>query len=197
MPTDDRPPLWKQLLGAAVGGSAAFLLYMGYTTASPDLGRLVGMLVTPQSRIETQSDEPVRVSDSDISETEYDRIARRAQEIALEFGAPVASGSNVADEQVPPPVQAEEDLPFGMAPVEQQIEDAWEGMEATGQPEEPVEQAPPVAYEFAGEPPAYGDTGELPDAGVGLWLATLVAVAGTSFLFRRKLIACARRAVVR
>jgi len=190
MPTDERPPFWKQLLGAAVGGSAAFLLYMGYTTVSPDLERLVGVLVTPQSRIETNSDEPVRVARDDISASEFDRIANRAKQIAQQFGAPVASDSG---EQIPPPVIAEEELPLGMVvPVEQQVADAWVEM-AVAEPAQPV----PTAFDVAGEPPAYGDTGELPDAGVGLWLATLVAIACTSLLLRRRLIACARRTWIR
>lgn len=41
---DDRPPLWKQLLGAALGGGLALALYYGYDAAKP---ALLGYLTLP------------------------------------------------------------------------------------------------------------------------------------------------------
>jgi hypothetical protein len=35
--TDDRPPLWKQILGAVIGGGLALALYYGYEYAKPQV----------------------------------------------------------------------------------------------------------------------------------------------------------------
>ncbi|MBT4120163.1 MAG: hypothetical protein HOG89_03710 [Candidatus Peribacter sp.] len=36
-PEDDRPPLWKQILGAVIGGGLALALYYGYEYAKPQV----------------------------------------------------------------------------------------------------------------------------------------------------------------
>jgi len=186
------PPLRKQVAGAVIGGSLALLLYAGYTAISPQIENLVGILITPQSRINSTAVEPIRMADKNVSDWEYKRMAAKAQRIANEFGA----APNIEPEVNPvilPDIAPEPEVieaPEGTEgeDVAQDIVDAWTVLDEV--PEDFEE-----SFEFADdESTLYGETSDLPDSGVGVWLATLIAVVGTSFLiYRRKLAPCAQK----
>ncbi len=191
--SDTRPPLWKQLFGAAIGGSLALALYGGYTVASPQIAKITGWLVMPQSRIETTSDEPVRIADTDLTEREVTRIAAHAQRIANDFSSRQLAAA--PDEQMvgepPAPVEVQ---PVEVDAVEQEIANAWGELDAA---EPPAIAMPEVnagdrlmqEAQYAGEKQFYGKTGELPDSGIGVWLAAFAAAtfAAAYVIVRRRM----------
>lgn len=50
-PEDDRPPLWKQILGAVVGGGLALALYYGYDFAKPKVTAYLTLPVAEGGRM--------------------------------------------------------------------------------------------------------------------------------------------------
>ncbi len=181
------PPLRKQVAGAVIGGSLALLLYAGYTAISPQIENLVGILVTPQSRINSTAVEPIRMADKNVSDWEYKRMAAKAQRIANEFGAAPVNPVILPDVAPEPEViEAPEDTEG--EDITQDIADAW--AELSEAPEDFEE-----SFEFADdESTLYGETTDLPDSGIGVWLATLIALMGTSlFVCRKKLALCAQK----
>ena len=172
----DRAPLWKQLVGAVVGGSLALVIYSSYKVVGP---KLTAWLYTPQSYIETESDQPIRVADKNLSSGIVENMGRRQAEIAETYAKP---GSKSAAESEPP---TEEKDPWGATIQE------WEKLEADliSEPE-PIPQAesPPVALPADSKP--IGSSDQLPDSGIGTWAAALVALCGASgLLYRRKVLA--------
>ena len=180
--SEKKSPLWKQILGAVVGGSLALLIYAGYQATAPQLSKLTGILVLPQDRINANAKGEVNAAESDLNEEQLKRIASRAQNIATDLSADQAAENVSQDELV-------EIVPIAL-PREQEIIDAW------GAADTAVESADPVwdesTVEFAEEPNFYGETDELPDSGIGVWLASLIAFAGAAAYFaKKKLTACA------
>lgn len=177
---NNRSPLWKQVLGAAVGGSLALMIYAGYQMTSTQLSSLTGILVLPQDRINADTTQDVRIADASLDEEQVKRITSRAQRIAADFSKGAAGTT--------PEAEIVEIVPITL-PQEQEIIEAWENVD-TDVPAWDEEQ-----IEFPEDPAFYGNTDELPDSGIGMWLATLVAFAGaTIYLYRKKVIACAAKA---
>jgi len=50
-PEDDRPPLWKQILGAVIGGGLALALYYGYEYAKPQVTAYLTLPVVEGGRL--------------------------------------------------------------------------------------------------------------------------------------------------
>ncbi|MDA0376702.1 MAG: hypothetical protein O3A80_05370 [bacterium] len=50
-PEDDRPPLWKQILGAVIGGGLALALYYGYEYAKPQVTAYLTLPVAEGGRV--------------------------------------------------------------------------------------------------------------------------------------------------
>ena len=181
-----QPPLRKQVAGAVIGGSLALLLYAGYTAASPQIDNLVGILVTPQSRINLTAVEPIRMADKNVSDWEYERMAAKAQRIANEFSAAPNSEQEM-NPVILPDIGPEPEV-IEAPDVTQDIADAWTKLDEA--PEDFEE-----SLEFADDESAlYGGTTDLPDSGIGVWMATLIALIGTSlFVYRKKLVLCAQK----
>jgi hypothetical protein len=187
--TNTRPPLWKQLIGALGGGALALALYAGYTVAKPELHSLTGLLVLPQSRIDSDAIGDVRVARADVSEREMKRIASRAQRIAADFSGNYNAAAPVVEEPIAPiaPIEmipmAEEDeaeIAAVQAEMEAMLEDESDHAEAW----DDQDMQALMQYD---EEKFYGNTEALPDSGIGAWLATLVAFAGAGIaLVRRK-----------
>lgn len=114
------PPLWKQLLGAVLGGGLALGLYYGYEYGKP---RLLAYVTIPAS----QESGVIRVSDTDRESDTYDRISARAKEIAEKFKSRMVDPADLlADEKeepvepvrapMPPVVPPSEDRPLSETP---------------------------------------------------------------------------------
>jgi len=179
MSKDDRAPLWKQLLGAVIGCSLALVIYSAYKFTGP---KVTAWLYTPQSYVETTSDEAVRLAETDLEEGEVARMNRRHAQIAKTYAKP---GSKAAADVAP--VDAEKD-PWGATVKE------WEKLEADllGEPEpaptvEPAPPPPPPVKLPADSKPIESSD-QLPDSGIGTWIAALIALCGASgLLYRRKI----------
>lgn len=83
--SENKPPLWKQLLGAATGAGIALALYGVYTWAEPYLQGSKAWLTIPQADIYSESTELSRVSDDSTDSRRVESIASRAREIAERF----------------------------------------------------------------------------------------------------------------
>lgn len=79
----DRPSLYKQIVGAVIGGSLGLLVYGGYQVASP---KLTAWTSIPQQWLESNG-EGSRVADKDRTDRTNMHFEVRAREIAKEFGA--------------------------------------------------------------------------------------------------------------
>lgn len=162
-----KPPLWKQLLGAAVGGSVALSLYGIYTVAEPTV---TAWLTVPK----TTSDMPVRVAGVDEDRTAH--IVSRAQQIAEEFGE--RPNHSVPVEEVvdiPPPPTPDPDIRASLfRPVEREFR---------------VPPAPPVRVVQAATPeaidPVHAGAPHLPQSGFGLG-AVGIASLGLAAAWRKR-----------
>ena len=172
--SSDRAPLSKQIAGAVVGGALALMIYAGFTTLeSPQSENLSGLLVTPQARLGLNEEGDHRIASKDIDEEEARRIASKTRQIANQFGASALEAIEEAEVVLPEELEAQE--------LVGDIEEAWEEMEEQEWEDSDLEYSDE-------EPDFYGDTDELPDSGIGVWLASLIALFGaTYFLYRRKL----------
>ncbi len=176
---NEQTPLWKQLAGAGVGAMVALALYFGFKVSAP---AITGMLVLPQERIGSDSIGEVRIAATNISERDSQRIINRAQEIAtkLSKNAPkpvehkAASKAFVAQTETPLIAEPLQELQPVEAPASVQATDT---------------KVEPVKVVAAKQVIATGKT-DLPESGVGLWMAILVAfVVPTATLWKRKFMA--------
>ncbi|MDD3896867.1 MAG: hypothetical protein PHU04_03440 [Candidatus Peribacteraceae bacterium] len=170
--------LWKQVLGAVVGGSLALMIYAGYHATAPQLSKLAGILVLPQDRIDATAKGEVDVADKTLDPDQIERIVSRAQRIAADLSS---DGAAIPAQEMPIEI-----VPIEL-PQEQEITEAWDEMDTAGWDENELE--------FTGDPAFYGETNELPDSGIGAWLAALIAFVGAAaYLAKKKLAADAVRA---
>ena len=179
------PPLWKQLLGAVVGGSLALVLYNAYTFIEP---RLQGVLVLPQARIKTEHAlDARRLAARDIPADRAARMTQRAREIAenlAEHSAAVApSDGTQYDAKKQDPVKRPKKAVTKRATVS--VEDAVEreelhpAVERTG-----ISEYVPVFYDTNDAPVSYAQ--QLPDSGVGLGSVALMSILGAGGAVWRK-----------
>ncbi|MDD5469212.1 MAG: hypothetical protein PHO92_00205 [Candidatus Peribacteraceae bacterium] len=176
----NQPPLWKQIVGAVVGGSLALMIYAGYHATAPQLSKLAGILVLPQDRIDATAKGEVGIADKTLDPDQIERIASRAQRIAADLSS---DGTGSPAQEMPIEI-----VPIEL-PQEQEIVEAWDAADTLDA------EWDESALEFTGNPAFYGETAELPDSGVGAWLAALVALAGaTAYITKKKFAADAARA---
>lgn len=179
--TKQTPPIWKQLLGAVIGGSLALALYGIYTVSEP---HLQGLLVLPQAEEGAQSPGVARVASKDISGRRLETIARRAQNIAAEFSDrqpnwPESDGTEY-DTRLP---EIDEEVHMG-ADLVRYEDDFFE----------PIETSEPVySYDPAPTPPPQVAPSHhvqaapvLPNSGVGIGAAMLMSMLGASGAVYRK-----------
>jgi hypothetical protein len=72
---DDRPPLWKQILGAVVGGGLALTLYYGYDFAKPQLSAYLTLPVAEGGRLFDLG--AASIADDSLEDDERKRIVSR------------------------------------------------------------------------------------------------------------------------
>jgi len=180
--------LWKQFLGATIGGSIALALYGVYSFASPHVASLAAVLVTPQARIGIDAS-AVRTAETGISEQELLRIASRAQQIAQQSGG------------VSPDVQS---VPVGEEQIATIVPHPVVVQESKGQSIENTHIATATANAWHAdsvsaiqEPVFYAQGSQLASAGLGLWIAILGAVAGAALCLRRRIAACVLQNILR
>ena len=181
---NDRAPLWKQLLGAVIGGSLALVIYSGYKFVGP---KITAWMYTPQSLIDTKSDDALRVAETDLPDAELERMEHRQAGIAQRYAKP---GTKAAAGQTPKTMEPEKD-PWGATVKE------WEKLEADllAEPEpEPAPMPPPPepVMELPEDSMPIDSSDALPDSGIGTWIAALVALFGASGLLYRRKIALAK-----
>lgn len=189
MSVNDRPPIWKQLLGAAVGGSVALALYGVHSVASPHVGSLVGVLITPQARIGIDAS-AVRTAETGISEQELLRIASRAQQIAQQSGGVSPDVQSIPVHKEPVTITADPSVVVA--------QELWE---------QPVENTPTAkanvnawhagSISTTQESVFYTQGSELASAGLGLWVAIFGAAAGAALCLRRRITACVLQNILR
>jgi len=174
--TSTRPSLWKQLLGAAIGGGLALALYAGYEVTQP---RLTALLSLPPIK----SDEAVGVADKNMDKEEYERIAARTREIASKFyrrtgksavqdtelralsrknqrtATPSLKATVVEPESEPPPAPPEPLPP----------------------PSLPAQEPEPAEEVVQSEAPA------LPSSGFAFWLSACLALLAAGVMHHRKI----------
>jgi len=172
------PPLWKQILGAVGGAAVALMLYTAWHAVSPHVS---AWLIVPP----TESPEAIVLSDpADKTQKEFERIARRAREIADTFGT-LHAASEISEEPMQKEAVESEPTPVvEPAPVvmEEEIEPAMNDVMAEEAIEVmPTEEAAPPAPVY--EPPVITEAvaPALPSSGLGVVLITvfvLGALAG-------------------
>ncbi len=72
---DDRPPLWKQVMGALVGGGLALALYYGYEFAKPQVAAYLTLPVAEGGRLFDLG--ATSIADSDLEDSERKRFASK------------------------------------------------------------------------------------------------------------------------
>lgn len=179
------PPLWKQLLGAALGGGLALGLYYGYDYGKP---RLLAYVTVPAP---TQS-APVRVADTDQDADTYARISARAKEIAEKFKSRMADPADLlTDEEeesvepvraaMPPAIPPSEDRPLTETPSIASMYEERMTEESAATSPVPVATPSPVAANVI----AKSDAPALPDSGMPL-IGVIGAAVGAAVARVRK-----------
>lgn len=79
---NQKPTLFKQLLGALGGALVALVLFAGYRVAKPVL---TTWLTVPLSRIESTATGALRLADETLEVERRDRMENRARQIAVMF----------------------------------------------------------------------------------------------------------------
>lgn len=199
--THKKPPLWKQLLGAVVGGSLALVIYGGYKMAAPTLGAYITI---PDLGIYSGSSQPVRTAARSIDEEKLDRISQRAVEISETYNARVNNEQPDYDIRLEDEMNADSQIAYAdEGPVwEDKVQEDWWN---TQQDWAAAEQgsAPRPSYHVASSVVSsdasvlhadiasattsrdtttyvpYDGASSLPNSGIGTNLAALAALIGT------------------
>lgn len=192
----NHPSLWKQLVGAVIGGSLGLLVYTAYEHSSPTV---IAWLTIPQKDLASNG-EGSRMADNDPNNKENIRFEARAREIAQEFGAAyknyqvkeAASVSSAASsESVSSEANASGVAPFEGAMEEEAASSADAGASSSGdssaETEEDRAQAVREMWNDENIEKAPGpDTDALPDSGLGVLGALVAAGAGAGGLRARR-----------
>ena len=178
---EDKPSLLKQLFGAGVGMMVALGLYMGYTatapTVQPYFQAQLAYLFPPGTTAENPPSGEARMAEKHFDKDKLIRISARAREISDRLSARVPADDVSVPH--PSPLAQEIELPAEPEPPasvieenrQQRIERVTE--ETLVPDEEPTvdasnDQREEITSSHAGAP-------NLPDSGVTLWMATLLA----------------------
>lgn len=198
-----RPPVWKQILGAVIGGTMGLLIYTGYKSGKP---AIEAWLTIPQSTLTNPSDEGATINDSSYDPDKAQRIKTRAKKIERVF-------SNQNSQY-----QLDDDVPFedfkDAAPSDDTglwsdeavplldggSGNLWDsgtdnthgGIITETKPSVPVIDAvQPYDFSTTYDQPVVGKgkAPNLPDSGLGLWAGLAVAFAGAVGLrYRARLV---------
>lgn len=188
----NKPSLWKQLLGAVIGGSLGLLVYSGYQVASP---AVTSWLTIPQQDLPSNG-EGSRLADNDRTERTNSHFEARAREIAQEFGA---AYKNYQVKEAAPEVSSASSeaasagsstgvIPFeGATASESFVSSKASSADPSADVEAERTRAVREMWKDENIEKAPGpDTDELPDSGLGVLGALVAAGAGAGGLRARK-----------
>jgi hypothetical protein len=116
---DDRPPLWKQVLGAVVGGGLALTLYYGYEVAKPQVAAYLTLPVAEGGRLFDLG--AASIADDSLEDDERKRIVSRNMRAAQRIENTELGYNELA------------------AADDHSLDIDWAGHEAQEVPEEPME----------------------------------------------------------
>ncbi|MBU0766905.1 hypothetical protein KKF55_03940 [Patescibacteria group bacterium] len=183
-----RSSFFKQLAGAAIGATLAYGLYLGYQETAPRLGAYIDVFWD-----DTQTGARFATKEPDEFDRQEERQVSRNKEIRDRFAAPTDQpGLNVQpsvfDDIAERAKQFEEQL------TEEDIANLVVEQEVL--PVE-VDVVPPVPdpnvqweQEWEQMNRETVESGEdLPDSGVGIWLAVVAALGGAAVLRKKKAVA--------
>jgi hypothetical protein len=183
-PMSNRPSLWRQLLGAVIGGGLGLGVYMAYQTAEPHFTAWTSI---PQKWVQSVTGEGSAIADRDRSTKTQERFASRAREIAQKFG--VTYQQYRVQEEVPVQIHPT-DIKMPVTGTENEATDtadippispeqpSWVGMR--------TETVPDSWENSATEKRSGPDAPTLPDSGVGALGAAVVSASVALGLRRRK-----------
>lgn len=115
---DDRPPLWKQVMGAVVGGGLALTLYYGYDFAKPQLAAYLTLPVAEGGRLFDLG--AASIADKSLEDDERKRVVSRNMRAAQQLEGKQLGYNELA------------------AADDHSLDIDWEGHEAAELPEEPA-----------------------------------------------------------
>lgn len=191
---DDRPPLWKQLLGAALGGGLALALYYGYETAKPTVTAYLTLPTVEGGRSYDLG--AANIANDSLSERERKRIVSRnmraaasieGKEVdieAIEDSSLDIEWPSVQERNAPVAAVVTDDMPeedTDAEPMEDETdmeEDAWESLWSDMKEEEATGKD--MKDTVHSEAPA------LPDSGFGAVFAIVGSSAGAAVMRIRK-----------
>lgn len=200
-----RPPVWKQILGAVIGGSLGLVVYTGYQSGKP---AIEAWLTIPQSTLTNPSEEGTTLSDTDRDPEVNARFKARALEIERAFSDryeqqyqlqedvpledsedPTASDdAGLWDDEAAPLIDGGDDNLWDSG-----TDNTHGGIVTEPKPSAPmIDAGQPDDYSTTYDPPVRAGKGKapnLPDSGLGLWAGMAVAFAGAVGLRYRKNIA--------
>lgn len=187
-----RPPVWKQILGAAIGGSLGLLVYTGYQSGKP---AIEAWLTIPQSTLTNPSDEGTSINDNDRDPEVNARFKSRALEIERAFSDRYQEYQLEEDVPLEEPEEEAPDSDAGLWDQEADPlldggdENLWDagtdnthgGIINETKPSAPmIDAGQPYDYSTTYDQPVVGKgkAPNLPDSGLGLWAGMAVAFAG-------------------
>ncbi|MCF7844454.1 MAG: hypothetical protein K9M03_01320 [Kiritimatiellales bacterium] len=184
-----RSSLFKQLCGAVAGAALAYGLYVGYQAATPRLSAYIDVFWS-----DTDTGARFATKEPDEFDRQLERQASRNNEIRERFAAPtnqpgMNAQPNAFDDIADRAKQFEEQL------TEEDIADLVEPEEEVPVSEGfEVEVAPPIPdpsvqweQEWDTMKRETVDSGDdLPDSGIGMWMAAVAALGGASALRKKR-----------
>ena len=185
-----RSPLFKQLVGAVIGATLAYGLYVGYQEAAPKLGAYVDVFWD-----DTQTSARFAQDNTDQFDRQVERQISRNTEIRERFAADEDQpGLNVGTEAFDN--IAERAKQYEQQLSEEDIADLVVEPEPEVLPEQnlfDIEVTPPAPdsseqweQEWEGmEREQVASDENLPDSGVGMWLAAVAALGGAIVIRKR------------
>lgn len=170
----NRPPLWKQVIGAVAGAGLALVLYSGYQEVVPQIQAYIQL---QDWQLKPEGQAHVRPAAKGISEEDYLRLEQRTREIMEDLGA-----KDVVADPEPMDHYAEEMEERIVDRIEKRLEQPAEGVSPLpAHLPTPGGQTPTTPHAIQGDP-----TPALPDSGVGILGAALLAGAGAGVMRMRK-----------
>ncbi len=176
---DEKAPLWRQLVGAGAGMMVALALYNAYTFASPYaapyLQASIAYIYPPGTSVTSPPSGEVRFSDKSISSSspEFAKVGARARDIAKRLGPADDGASSAEAVHAAAPEESSSE-----AFVLEEASSSSQEMSSEAMEEESSSSAEVIAEVHEGAP-------QLPSSGVGMWLATFVALGGAVMMVPR------------
>ncbi|MBU1123289.1 hypothetical protein KJ652_01755 [Patescibacteria group bacterium] len=187
----------RQLIGAVVGAAVAFSLYVGYKEAAPRITALTQTYWGGANSLEARFSR----GDIDMSDQQMARQASRNREISIHFASQeqpgglnvpfnrIAEKASQFEQELTPEQEAQimgaqEVGPFIDTKVNDEITIQYPDQAASVADEN--EQKWENDWEQMERVPLEGGNEDLPDSGIGLWLAASGALVVTGRLRRKK-----------